>query len=166
MAVRSGIIRAAVVLVLFACFACPYQVVHNGLSAEFGGASGGAINVVTRAGGNTIHGDAFIFVQDAATNARDPFENQFAKPSFRRYRAGFAIGGPIVRSRTFYYAAIEQEHNRGQAASEDRFSRGGLDKCFSGYRRVSGPENAANHHRIISNFPGGNRSVRKVGPPD
>ena len=95
-----------------------YQVVHNGLSAEFGGASGGAINVVTRAGGNTIHGDAFIFVQDAATNARDPFENQFAKPSFRRYRAGFAIGGPIVRSRTFYYAAIEQEHNRGQAASE------------------------------------------------
>ena len=95
-----------------------YQVVHNGLSAEFGGASGGAINVVTRAGGNIIHGDTFIFVQDAATNARDPFETQTAKPSFRRYRAGFAIGGPIVKSRTFYYTAIEQEHNRGQSASD------------------------------------------------
>jgi hypothetical protein len=95
-----------------------YQVVHNGLSAEFGGASGGAINVVTRAGANTIHGDAFIFLQDAATNARDPLEAQSAKPSFRRYRAGFAIGGPIVKSRTFYYTALEQERNRGEAGSD------------------------------------------------
>ena len=71
-----------------------FQVVKNGLSAESGGASGGSINVITRSGTNTIHGDAFIFAQDAALNARDPFENEPGKPSFRRYRAGFALGGP------------------------------------------------------------------------
>jgi hypothetical protein len=95
-----------------------FQVVNNGLSAESGGASGGSINVITRSGANAIHGDAFIFVQDSALNARDPFESDPAKPAFRRYRAGAALGGPIVKGRTFYYAAIEQESNRGQSGSD------------------------------------------------
>ena len=95
-----------------------FQVVNNGLSAESGGASGGSINVITRSGTNTIHGDAFIFAQDSALNARDPFETQPGKPSFRRFRAGFALGGPIIKGRTFYYAAVEQEHKRGQIGSD------------------------------------------------
>jgi hypothetical protein len=95
-----------------------FQVVNHGLSAESGGASGGSINVITRSGTNTIHGDAFIFAQDGALNVRDPFETEPGKPSFRRFRVGFALGGPIVKGRTFYYAAIEQEHNRGQIGSD------------------------------------------------
>jgi hypothetical protein len=95
-----------------------FQVVNNGLSAESGGASGGSINVITRSGTNTIHGDAFLFAQDGAFNARDPFETESGKPSFRRFRAGLALGGPIVKDRTFYYVAAEQEHNRGQIGSD------------------------------------------------
>lgn len=95
-----------------------FQVVNNGLSAESGGASGGSINVITRSGTNTIHGDAFLFAEDGALNARDPFETEAAKPSFRRFRAGFALGGPIIKDKTFYYAAAEQEHNRGQFGSD------------------------------------------------
>src|SRR6266404_3986149 len=95
-----------------------FQVVNNGLSAESGGASGGSINVITRSGTNTVHGDAFIFAQDSALNAREPFESDPAKPSFRRFRGGAALGGPLVRDRTFYYAAAEQEHNRGQIGSD------------------------------------------------
>jgi hypothetical protein len=95
-----------------------FQVVNNGLSAESGGASGGSINVITRSGTNTVHGDAFLFAQDGALNARDPFGTEAGKPSFRRFRAGFALGGPVVKDRTFYYAAAEQEHNRGQIGSD------------------------------------------------
>ena len=95
-----------------------FQVVNNGLSAESGGASGGSINVVTRSATNTIHGDTFIFAQDSALNARDPFETESAKPSFRRFRAGSSLGGPIIRDKTFFYAAVEQEHNRGQTGSD------------------------------------------------
>lgn len=40
-----------------------FQIVNNGISAEFGGASGGSINVVTRSGANQMHGDAFVFAQ-------------------------------------------------------------------------------------------------------
>src|SRR5258707_440761 len=95
-----------------------FQVVNNGLSAESGGASGGSINVITRSRTNTIHGDAFLFAQDGALNARAPFETQPRKPSFRRFRGGFALSGPILKDRTFYYAAVEQEHNRGQIGSD------------------------------------------------
>jgi hypothetical protein len=95
-----------------------FQVVNNGLSAESGGASGGSINVITRSGTNTVHGDAFLFAQDGALNARDPFETESGKPSFRRFRAGFALGGPVIKDKTFYYAALEQEHNRGQIGSD------------------------------------------------
>jgi hypothetical protein len=95
-----------------------FQVVNNGLSAESGGASGGSINVITRSGTNIVHGDAFLFAQDAALNARDPFETESGKPSFRRFRTGFALGGPIIKDKTFYYAALEQEHNRGQIGSD------------------------------------------------
>jgi len=95
-----------------------FQVVNNGLSAESGGASGGSINVITRSGTNIVHGDAFLFAQDGALNARDPFETESGKPSFRRFRAGFALGGPIIKDRTFFYTAAEQEHNRGQIGSD------------------------------------------------
>jgi hypothetical protein len=95
-----------------------FQVVNNGLSAESGGASGGSINVITRSGTNAVHGDAFLFAQDGVFNARDPFEREAGKPAFRRFRAGFALGGPIIKDKTFYYAAVEQEHNRGEVGSD------------------------------------------------
>jgi hypothetical protein len=91
-----------------------FQVVNAGLSAETGGASGGSINVITRSGANTMHGDAFVFLQNGALDARNPFEAESARPSLHRYRAGLALGGPIVKDRTFFYAAFEQEHNRSQ----------------------------------------------------
>ena len=93
-----------------------FQVVNNGLSAESGGASGGSINVITRSGTNAIHGDAFLFAQDGALNARDPFETQSGKPSFRRFRTGFALGGPLVRDRTFYYAPLSRNTIEESAA--------------------------------------------------
>ena len=95
-----------------------FQVVNNGLSAQSGGAAGGSINVVTRSGTNNVHGDAFIFAQDSVFNAKEPLETEPQKPLFRRFRAGFALGGPLVKNKAFYYAAVEQEHNRGQIGSE------------------------------------------------
>jgi hypothetical protein len=95
-----------------------FQVVNAGLSAETGGASGGSINVVTRTGTNTIHGDAFLFVENGSLNARNPFETERTRPALHRYRTGVSLGGPLIKNRTFYYAAFEQEHKRAQ---EDSF---------------------------------------------
>jgi len=94
-----------------------FEVVNNGLSAESGGGASGPINVVTRSGVNTLHGDAFVFVQNGALNARDPLTNETAAPDLSRFRAGLSTGGPIIRSRTFYYLAGEQEGAHGDDSS-------------------------------------------------
>jgi hypothetical protein len=83
-----------------------FQVVNNGISPEY---ARGSINVVTRSGSNQMHGDAFIFGQSGELNARNPVENESERPYLRRYRAGLSNGGPIVKDRTFYYWAFEQE---------------------------------------------------------
>ena len=96
-----------------------FQVVKSGWLAESGGGSAGSINVVTKSGANTLHGDAFEFGQSGMLNARPKLEETLgADPALRRYRAGAAIGGPIVRDRTFYYAAAEREGTHDQTASD------------------------------------------------
>jgi len=94
-----------------------FQVVNNGLSAESGGGASGPINVITKSGVNTLHGDAFLFVQNGALNARDPLTNETGAPDLSRFRAGLSAGGPIVRDRTFYYFAGEQEGAHGDDSS-------------------------------------------------
>jgi hypothetical protein len=61
-----------------------------------------------------MHGDAFLFAQNGALNARPPIENETQKPDLSRYRTGLSNGGAIQKNKTFYYAAFEQEYQRGQ----------------------------------------------------
>lgn len=94
-----------------------FQVVNNGLSVESGGGASGPINVITKSGVNTLHGDAFVFIQNGALNARDPLTNETETPYLNRFRAGVSAGGPILRDRTFYYLAAEQEGAHGDDSS-------------------------------------------------
>src|SRR5260370_5332344 len=74
-----------------------FQIVNNGQSAEFGGAAGGAINVVTRVGQNPFHGDAFTFFQNEWFNPREPFSDAppASRCGFRRVHPGVALVSPI-----------------------------------------------------------------------
>jgi hypothetical protein len=70
-----------------------FQVVNAGLSAETGGASGGSINVITRVGANTVHGDAFVSAENGSLNARNPFETESAtRCCIRIARASLSVG--------------------------------------------------------------------------
>lgn len=95
-----------------------FQIVNHGYAAEAGGAAGGAIDVETRSGTNTVHGDAFIFEQTGALNATPPLENAPRKPSSNAVRTGLSIGGPLQQNKTFGYTAAEQELSRGEDASD------------------------------------------------
>jgi hypothetical protein len=66
---------------------------------------------------NTLHGDAFLFVQNGALNARDHLTNETSVPDLSRFRAGLSAGGPVIRGRTFYYLAGEQEGAHGDDSS-------------------------------------------------
>lgn len=97
-----------------------FQIVNNGQSAEFGGAAGGAINVITKVGENEFHGDAFTFFSHERFNAREPFSDPspLSRLRFRRVQPGVALGGPLKRNRLFFYVAAEQEHLSAEDEAE------------------------------------------------
>ncbi len=97
-----------------------FQIINNGISAEFGGAAGGAINVVTKTGANDFHGTLFNFFQNERLNARDPLVGGDSKkrPRFRRYQPGASLGGALLRDKLFFYAAAEQETFSADEQSE------------------------------------------------
>ena len=90
-----------------------FQVMANSYSAEFGRSASGAINVVTKAGGNTIHGNGFYF------RRADAFEkpNFFSEtvPPFKIEQYGATVGGPIQHDRLFYFGSWERRNNNRSA---------------------------------------------------
>lgn len=99
-----------------------FQVVNNGVSAEFGGSAGGSVNAVTRSGSNEFHGGAFLYTTHEAFNAGQPVfainETPEIKQRFRRWQPGFDVGGPLRRDRSFFHATLEQEHESSADVSD------------------------------------------------
>ena len=84
------------------------QVVKGILPAEYGGAVGGQVNMITRSGTNVFHGSLFENWQDESLFARDPFlPRSTPKPDARFNQYGGSLGGAIVRSRAFFFTAFE-----------------------------------------------------------
>jgi hypothetical protein len=83
-----------------------FSVVSNSYSAEYGRSTGGVVNAVTKSGTNELHGGLFYFHRNSALDARDFFDRG-TKPSFRRHQFGAAVGGPIVKNQTFWFANYE-----------------------------------------------------------
>lgn len=84
-----------------------YQVATNSYAPEFGRATGGIVNVVTKSGTNDFHGNVFGFIRDKNIQARNPF-SPVDKPDFRRTQWGGTLGGPIVKDKTFFFASYER----------------------------------------------------------
>ena len=83
-----------------------FRVEANAYSAEFGRNSGGQINVLTKAGTNTVGGSVFEFHRNDALDTRNYFD-AVEKPDFTRNQFGATIGGPITRDRAFYFLGYE-----------------------------------------------------------
>src|SRR5215471_11474907 len=91
-----------------------FKVVGQDAKAEFGGAMGGIMNMVSRSGGNDFHGSAFEYVRNDAFDARNSFDvcttarcgtstGVPKKPlPFRQNQFGAVVSGPIIKNRTFF----------------------------------------------------------------
>jgi len=79
-----------------------FQVITSGSLAEFGRASGGIVNTITRSGTNDFHGTAYWFFRNRTLNAVDISANG-QKPQDWRHQAGASIGGPIVKDKLFFF---------------------------------------------------------------
>ena len=81
-------------------------------ATEYGRNSGSVVNIVTRSGTNHFHGSAFEFLRNSALDARNYFNTGSRKSVFQNNNFGAALGGPIVESKTFFFAAYEGQRER------------------------------------------------------
>lgn len=91
-----------------------FKVERNSYNAQFGGAGGGIISIVTKSGTNNFHGSAYYFGRNDLLDAKDPVLNAIdpksKKNTIRRNDFGFALGGPIKKERIFFF--VSEEWNR------------------------------------------------------
>ena len=85
-----------------------FRVAGTSVDAEFGGAAGGLVNMVTHTGQNEWHGDFTLFHQNQYLNARNSEAEVTGRPYERHWQPGTSTGGPIRRDKTFFFTAFEQ----------------------------------------------------------
>ncbi len=83
-----------------------FQVVTSGGQAEFGRALGGYINVVTKSGTNSLHGNLYGFLKNKNLNAANPILRDTLPMTQAQY--GASLSGPLKKDRTFYFANFER----------------------------------------------------------
>jgi Carboxypeptidase regulatory-like domain/TonB dependent receptor len=71
-----------------------------------GGTAGGQVAVISPSGTNALHGNLFDYFRNDAIEARTPFNGPSPNP-FLLNQFGAAVGGPILKSKLFFYAAYE-----------------------------------------------------------
>jgi hypothetical protein len=86
-----------------------FQVNRNSYNAEYGGASGGVVNIVSKTGTNDFHGSLFGYFRDEKFDARNAFDfNPEGQSPFDRQQYGGSLGGRIVRDKTFFFTSLER----------------------------------------------------------
>jgi hypothetical protein len=131
-----------------------FQLILSNYNAEYGRATGGVINIVTKGGGKEFHGDLYGFLRNKAFQARNPFSGQIdpttgalnpVKQAYTRTQSGLTFGGPLKKSKTFGFFSYEYTQRE-----ETGFSSIGINKF--GMQTVTLPT------------PGGPLPVQLTGP--
>ena len=93
-----------------------FQLILSNYNAEYGRATGGVVNIVTKSGSNEFHGDAFGYFRNKAFQARNAFSGQVdpltgaldpVKQAYTRTQSGLTFGGPLKKDKTFYFFSYE-----------------------------------------------------------
>jgi Carboxypeptidase regulatory-like domain len=113
----------------------------NNFSAEYGQNSSGVVNVVTKSGTNSLHGDVFEFVRNAVFNARNFFAA--SRDQEKRNQFGGTLGGPIKRDRLFFFGGYQGTRLRDTSNAAHAYVPTASDLAgdFSSYLSASNPAN-------------------------
>ncbi|MBA0084544.1 MAG: carboxypeptidase regulatory-like domain-containing protein, partial [Acidobacteria bacterium Pan2503] len=108
-----------------------FQLILSNYNAEYGRATGGVVNIVTKSGSNEFHGDAFGYFRNKAFQARNAFSGAVdpttgaldpVKQAYTRTQSGLTFGGPLRKDQTFYFFSYEYTQRE-----ETGFSSIGID---------------------------------------
>jgi hypothetical protein len=110
-----------------------FQMILSNYNPEYGQATGGVVNIVTKSGTNDVHGDIFGYLRNRSFQARNPFSFDVdptngdltpIKQAYTRVQTGATIGGPIIKDKTFYFFSYEytqREETGFSSIGEDNF---------------------------------------------
>ena len=88
-----------------------FQIITNRFSAEIGRSASSAINIVTKTGGNDVHGSGAFFFRNDTLSSR--LATSPEKTPFDREQYAASIGGPIKRDRAWWFGAFEYRNQDG-----------------------------------------------------
>ncbi len=148
-----------------------FQIITNNYEPEYGRASGGVVNIITRSGSNEFHGDVFGYLRNRKFQAVNPFST-VSDPAYTRVQGGVAFGGPIKKDKTYYYFSYEttRRHETGfSSIGQDNFGLSPYDaSAFLGLPPTAfviqaTPEQIAFLNSIPPGTPGSDQYVVLVG---
>ncbi len=86
-----------------------FEVLTGGFPAEYGRATGGVVNAISRSGTNRFHGAVYEFLRNSALDANDYFTRSAGNPipPFKRNQFGASAGAPIIKDKLFIFADYE-----------------------------------------------------------
>lgn len=122
-------------------------------SAEFGGKSGGVVNVVTRSGTNGFHGSVYEFLRNNVFDARNYFAPPNVPAPFRENQFGAAVGGPIIKNKTLFFVNYDGQRVRDSlsqlfsvpTAAQRAGNLGGLSAVHDPISKVAIADNNLNN---------------------
>jgi len=96
-----------------------FSVQTNNFSAEGGRATGAVVNAVTRSGTDAFHGSAFEYLRNGVMNARNYFSP--VADNLKRNQFGGGLGGPILKSRLFFFGSYQGTELSSVSGSNSAF---------------------------------------------
>jgi Carboxypeptidase regulatory-like domain/TonB-dependent Receptor Plug Domain/TonB dependent receptor len=96
-----------------------FRVLTNTFDAEYGRNSGSVVNVVTKSGTNSVHGDVYEFFRNKVLNTKGFFDSEV--PDYKQNQFGATLGGPIKKDRTFIFGSYEGDRLRQGISSGQVF---------------------------------------------
>ena len=110
-----------------------FRVETSIFSAEFGNSAASIVTVVSKSGGNQLHGSAYWFHRNDALDAREFFDKEV--PEFKQNQYGFSLGGPIVRDKTFFFGSYEGTRAQSGESSLQAFESRNWSSYLTDYGR-------------------------------
>ena len=97
-----------------------YRVITSNFGPEYGRASGGVVNIITKSGTNAFHGGVWEFNRLAAytSNTVQNVQSGNPKGNYTRNQFGYAVGGPVVKDKLFFFQSTEWVRVRGTGSNQ------------------------------------------------
>ena len=97
-----------------------FSVLTNNFGADFGRASGGIVNLVTKTGTNSFHGSAYEYnrVSALSSNTEQNDATDTKKGVFTRNNFGFSVGGPVKKDKLFFFSNTEWVRVRSDSPTQ------------------------------------------------